>query len=112
MNVRNLRKREDTAKYLFNLSTAPEFFYDGKARSMRGNPFPNAKAGDHEYEGDLMYDGTGEAPQLVGAQAFAFEAQQHGVDTHVFATPTALSLMMTDHEKKKIKAKEARQKAI
>lgn len=38
ITVRNLRIREDTAKYLYNLSeNAPH--YDPKSRSMRENPF-------------------------------------------------------------------------
>ena len=40
--VRNLRIREDTAKYLYNLD-ANSAFYDPKTRSMRENPFKNAK---------------------------------------------------------------------
>lgn len=38
ITVRNLRIREDTAKYLYNLAeNAPH--YDPKSRSMRENPF-------------------------------------------------------------------------
>ena len=38
ITVRNLRIREDTAKYLYNLDpNAP--YYDPKSRSMRENPF-------------------------------------------------------------------------
>jgi len=38
VSVRNLRIREDTAKYLRNLD--PESaFYDPKTRSMRENPY-------------------------------------------------------------------------
>lgn len=37
--VRNLRIREDTAKYLYNLDTESAF-YDPKTRSMRENPNP------------------------------------------------------------------------
>jgi hypothetical protein len=35
--VRNLRIREDTAKYLFNLDTESAF-YDPKTRTMRADP--------------------------------------------------------------------------
>lgn len=38
--VRNLRIREDTAKYLYNLDPNSAF-YDPKTRSMRENPFKN-----------------------------------------------------------------------
>ena len=39
--VRNLRIREDTAKYLYNLDPNSAF-YDPKTRSMRENPFKNS----------------------------------------------------------------------
>ena len=38
MSVRNLRIREDTAKYLINLDPGSAF-YDPKTRSMRANPY-------------------------------------------------------------------------
>ena len=38
ITVRNLRIREDTAKYLYNLDPNSAF-YDSKTRSMRENPF-------------------------------------------------------------------------
>jgi len=38
--VRNLRIREDTAKYLLNLDTNSAH-YDPKSRSMREDPNPN-----------------------------------------------------------------------
>ena len=38
VSVRNLRIREDTAKYLRNLD-ANSAFYDPKTRSMRENPY-------------------------------------------------------------------------
>lgn len=38
ITVRNLRIREDTAKYLYNLNS-DSAHYDPKSRSMRENPF-------------------------------------------------------------------------
>lgn len=38
ITVRNLRIREDTAKYLYNLNESGPY-YDPKSRSMRENPF-------------------------------------------------------------------------
>lgn len=37
--IRNLRIREDTAKYLLNLDVKSAY-YDPKSRSMRDNPLP------------------------------------------------------------------------
>lgn len=41
ITVRNLRIREDTAKYLINLDPSSAY-YDPKTRSMRDNPLKNA----------------------------------------------------------------------
>ena len=46
--VRNLRIREDTAKYLYNLDPNSAF-YDPKTRSMRENPFKNMNKDPSEY---------------------------------------------------------------
>ena len=43
MSVRNLRIREDTAKYLLNLDVNSAF-YDPKTRSMRNNPLAGTTA--------------------------------------------------------------------
>lgn len=43
-SVRNLRIREDTAKYLLNLD-ANSAHYDPKSRSMREDPNPNRVSG-------------------------------------------------------------------
>jgi pre-mRNA-processing factor SLU7 len=40
ITVRNLRIREDTAKYLINLDPSSAY-YDPKTRSMRDNPLQN-----------------------------------------------------------------------
>lgn len=45
--VRNLRIREDTAKYLYNLNeNAP--YYDPKSRSMRENPLAGVKGKEQQ----------------------------------------------------------------
>ena len=46
--VRNLRIREDTAKYLYNLDPNSAF-YDPKTRSMRENPFKNNSKDPAQY---------------------------------------------------------------
>lgn len=42
---RNLRIREDTAKYLFNLDV-DSAFYDPKSRSLRDNPMAHLPEGE------------------------------------------------------------------
>ena len=48
MNLRNLRIREDTAKYLLNLDVNSAY-YDPKTRSMREDPLPDADANEKFY---------------------------------------------------------------
>merc|ERR1712151_284064 len=56
--TRNLRIREDTAKYLLNLDVNSAF-YDPKSRSMRQNPLPGAQPGDTMFTGDNFTRATG-----------------------------------------------------
>ena len=49
ISVRNLRIREDTAKYLRNLDPNSAY-YDPKTRSMRDNPYKNTGKGPDEVD--------------------------------------------------------------
>jgi hypothetical protein len=55
ITVRNLRIREDTAKYLRNLDPNSAY-YDPKTRSMRDNPHADSSLGDQEYVFPLITD--------------------------------------------------------
>jgi pre-mRNA-processing factor SLU7 len=74
MSVRNLRIREDTAKYLLNLD-ANSAYYDPKTRSMRENPRPenptpgadDADAGG-AFVGDNFVRHRGETLGFYGLQ--------------------------------------------
>lgn len=55
VSVRNLRIREDTAKYLRNLD-ANSAFYDPKTRSMRENPYAE-RTGSHILITDIKFRG-------------------------------------------------------
>lgn len=46
---RNLRIREDTAKYLLNLDVNSAY-YDPKTRSMREDPLPDSDPNEKFYE--------------------------------------------------------------
>lgn len=46
--LRNLRIREDTAKYLLNLDVNSAY-YDPKTRSMREDPLPDADPNEKFY---------------------------------------------------------------
>ena len=54
VTTRNLRIREDTAKYLRNLDP-DSAYYDPKTRAMRENPLPGTSADEVVYAGDNAY---------------------------------------------------------
>ncbi|XP_070492701.1 pre-mRNA-splicing factor Slu7 [Chironomus tepperi] len=100
ITVRNLRIREDTAKYLRNLDPNSAF-YDPKTRSMRENPLPNKNAEDVEFGGENFVRYTGDTHAHAKAQLFSWEAASKGVDVHVLAEPTKLELLQKEYESKK-----------
>jgi pre-mRNA-processing factor SLU7 len=70
---RNIRTREDTAKYLRNLDVGSAYF-DPKTRSMRENPTPNIDPSTAVYAGDNFVRYTGDAQEFASVQRFAWEA--------------------------------------
>uniref|UniRef100_A0A0N4Z4G2 Pre-mRNA-splicing factor SLU7 n=1 Tax=Parastrongyloides trichosuri TaxID=131310 RepID=A0A0N4Z4G2_PARTI len=103
ITVRNLRIREDTAKYLYNLSeNAP--YYDPKSRSMRENP--NADKDEMvkgNFAGENFVRYTGEVVDANEAQLFAWNARTKGIDINALADPTKLEIMKREYEKEKEK---------
>ena len=116
MTVRNLRIREDTAKYLRNLDLGSAY-YDPKTRSMRENPTPNGNPSDDfvaasgggggggshisVFLGDNVNRGTGDAvgfERLMGHASDAFDA---GAEVHANANPSAAELMYKQFREKK-----------
>lgn len=102
ITVRNLRIREDTAKYLYNLDPNSAF-YDPKTRSMRENPYKNTGNIEMEqkYAGDNFVRFSGDAHQFATKQVFAWEAYEHGTDVHLQADPTKLELLAMEVKKRK-----------
>ncbi|XP_022124626.2 pre-mRNA-splicing factor Slu7 [Pieris rapae] len=98
ITVRNLRIREDTAKYLRNLDLNSAY-YDPKTRSMRDNPHPEAAESD--YAGENFVRLTGDTVSHAAAQVFAWEAQAAGLDVHLLAEPTKLQMLQNDYHHKK-----------
>ncbi|GBP90284.1 Pre-mRNA-splicing factor SLU7 [Eumeta japonica] len=98
ITVRNLRIREDTAKYLRNLDPNSAY-YDPKTRSMRDNPNPNATETD--YVGENFVRFTGDTRTHAVAQMFAWEAHERGVDVHLLAEPTKLQRLQQEYNEKK-----------
>ncbi|KAJ0183098.1 hypothetical protein K1T71_001074 [Dendrolimus kikuchii] len=109
ITVRNLRIREDTAKYLRNLDPNSAY-YDPKTRSMRDNPDPNAQ--ESEYAGENFVRFSGDTRGHAAAQVFAWEAQARGVDVHLLAEPTKLQLLQREYIEKKDHFKSQMKQAV
>lgn len=106
ITVRNLRIREDTAKYLRNLDPNSAF-YDPKTRSMRENPNPSKAPEDLEFAGENFVRYSGDTRSHATAQLFAWEAHGKGVDVHVLAEPTKLELLQKEYDSKKEEFKDS-----
>lgn len=103
ITVRNLRLREDTAKYLYNLDLESAY-YDPKTRSMRENPLPNSKKVDSlasNFVGENFVRYTGDVNKVNNAQVFAWQAADKGVDIHLQALPTKTEIVQKEFEVKK-----------
>jgi pre-mRNA-processing factor SLU7 len=72
VTARNLRIREDTAKYLRNLD-ANSAYYDPKSRSMRDNPNPELDPSEVPFAGDNFARISGDAVGLAQTQVFAWD---------------------------------------
>ncbi|XP_033122450.1 pre-mRNA-splicing factor SLU7-like [Anneissia japonica] len=101
ITVRNLRIREDTAKYLYNLNPNSAY-YDPKTRSMRGNPFQDQgkHPSDLKFAGENFVRSSGDTGKMAHAQLFAWEATDKGTDIHLQADPTKLELLNREFEVK------------
>ncbi|GAA5987670.1 hypothetical protein JCM10908_007162 [Rhodotorula pacifica] len=92
VTVRNLRIREDTAKYLMNLDLGSAY-YDPKTRSMREAPNAEIALEDAPFAGDNFARGSGDATQVQKLQLFAWQSEQRGHNVHAQSNPTAAALM-------------------
>ncbi|XP_053203747.1 pre-mRNA-splicing factor SLU7-like [Panonychus citri] len=106
ITVRNLRIREDTAKYLRNLDP-DSAYYDPKTRSMRDNPYKNTSKNstDLPYAGENYVRHSADAVKVGQAQLFAWQARDKGVDIHLQAEPTAMEIIRREHQIQKTKHK-------
>ena len=103
--VRNLRIREDTAKYLRNLDVNSAF-YDPKTRSMRENPNQERNPDELDFSGDNFVRWSGDAGQMARMQMFAWEAFDKGIDVNLQADPTRAALLHKEYKKKKEEVKD------
>ncbi|CDI78173.1 step II splicing factor slu7, putative [Eimeria acervulina] len=112
INTRDLRIREDTAKYLLNLDLNSAF-YDPKSRSMREDPFKHlSQQIKPTFRGDNALLQAGEVKATQQLQLFAWEAYKHGQNVHFNAQPTQLEFLYKEHQKKKAQIETEKQKNI
>ncbi|XP_057366152.1 pre-mRNA-splicing factor Slu7-like [Daphnia carinata] len=113
ITVRNLRIREDTAKYLRNLDPSSAY-YDPKTRSMRENPYKDTgkEAEQVDYAGENFIRFSGDTSKHAQAQMFAWEAQHAGVDVHLLAEPTKAEKLKVEYVGKKEEIKSSIQESI
>lgn len=111
--TRQLRIREDTAKYLLNLDV----------NSATYNPKTRALVNAGEAEGDKAADmfaeegfmkASGDASEFEKAQKFAWEAQEGKGDTsmHMQANPTAGAFYRRKEEEEAARVRAEREKAL
>lgn len=100
VTVRNLRLREDTPKYLRNLSL-DSAFYDPKSRSMRANPYGNTNPEDVPYAGDNFLRYTGDAVKLAQNQVLCWEMQARGENVDILSNPSQAEMLQKLHTTKK-----------
>ncbi|CAG7721421.1 unnamed protein product [Allacma fusca] len=102
ITVRNLRIREDVAKYLRNLDPNSAY-YDPKTRAMRDNPYKGTVRNPEEvdYAGENFVRFSGDTNKHATAQLFAWEAHERGVDVHLLAEPTKLEVLQREFDKHK-----------
>ncbi|KAM4554813.1 pre-mRNA-splicing factor SLU7 [Odontesthes bonariensis] len=113
ITVRNLRIREDTAKYLRNLDPNSAY-YDPKTRAMRENPYSNTGMNPDEvgYAGDNFVRYSGDTITMAQTQLFAWEAYDRGSEVHLQADPTKLELLHCSFKVKKEDFKEMQRESI
>nr|GMD22222.1 pre-mRNA-splicing factor SLU7-like [Ipomoea batatas] len=104
--VRNLRIREDTAKYLLNLDVNSAY-YDPKTRSMREDPLPDMDPNEKFYAGDNQNRLSGQALEFKQLNIHAWESFEKGHDIHMQAAPSQAELLHKNYKinKEKLKSK-------
>lgn len=110
--VRNLRIREDTAKYLRNLDVNSAY-YDPKTRSMRADPTPNMPGEDKDFAGDNFIRCSGDVKDLARMELHALKAAEEGRDLpHLLAEPTMAEEVFQDFASRKTAVEERRRAQI
>lgn len=110
--VRNLRIREDTAKYLYNLDLNSAY-YDPKSRSMRADPLPNVDPNDKDFLGDNFVRQSGDVKNLAQMHLFNMRANEVGRSMpHLLAEPSRAEAVFKQYESNKQKLQSKRSRKI
>ena len=111
-STRNLRIREDTAKYLLNLDLESAK-YDPKTRSMVDMGAQIDQAAALVAEDNFMRV-SGDAAEFEKAQKYAWESQERGSKNkiHIQANPTSGEYLRRKEEEEAAAKKESQRKAL
>ena len=100
--IRNLRIREDRAKYLYDLNADSAAHYDPKTRSMREAPLPNTSVEELKSGSDAFERASNEPTDVKQLQMFAWQAEQRsGTLLHMQANPTDHELQFRQAQQRK-----------
>ncbi|KAL3252148.1 hypothetical protein ABHI18_010252 [Aspergillus niger] len=109
--TRNLRIREDTAKYLLNLDL-DSAKYDPKTRRMVDMGAQDDQAAALVAEENFVR-ASGDAAEFEKAQRYAWESQERGAQkVHLQANPTAGEVMRKKEEAESLAKRDAQRKAL
>ena len=111
-SVRNLRIREDTAKYLLNLDPKSAH-YDPKSRSMRADPNPDKAAHEKTFAGDNALRESGDEYEFWRrvTEHTVLEAEK-GSAAHLQAAPTQAVMAHSNFKEKKARLAAKAQAAV
>ena len=116
-STRNLRLREDTAKYLLNLDL-DSAKYDPKTRSMVDMGELQKSANDDSAAALIAEEGfmraSGDAAEFERAQRYAWETQERGLGKklHLQANPTEGEILRKKQTEESATVKAAQRKAL
>ena len=96
--MRNLRIREDTAKYLLNLDPNSAH-YDPKSRSMREDPQPHKAK--KAFAGDNFVRKSGDYHAWEAERLHQLAAYDHGASLHMQAAPSQAEILHQHFKNKK-----------
>ncbi|KAG0243360.1 mRNA splicing protein [Actinomortierella wolfii] len=109
--IRNLRIREDRAKYLYNLDPNSAY-YDPKTRSMRENPLKDQDPTGLNYAGDNFQRYSGDTSNVAKLQLFAWQSAEKGSDIHMQANPTQAEMLHRQFMEKKAQQQDSNKTSI